>query len=217
MGQRQPSTIDAGPFLKSSLSFFVLFLFLFLFSFVLFVHVVSVVLYLTGPTLYASSFTEGANRPAGSAAPAGIAAERKYLIGGNWKCNGTYGENKERVTMFNGAGPIPANVEVVLCCPDIHLPLLASSLRKDIAVGGQNCGVGAGFGAYTGETSSLHLTDLGCTWVIIGHSERRDGFGMAGETVELCAAKTKTAIDNGLSVMFVSLDLRLDVVTTSRS
>lgn len=149
-----------------------------------------------------TSFTEGANRPAGSAGPAGIAAERKYLIGGNWKCNGTYGENKERVTMFNDAGPIPANVEVVLCCPDIHLPLLASSLRKDIAVGGQNCGVGAGFGAYTGETSSLHLTDLGCTWVIIGHSERRDGFGMAGETVELCAAKTKAAIDNGLSVMF---------------
>merc|ERR1711865_1263058 len=94
------------------------------------------------------------------------------------------------------------NVEVVLCCPDVHLPLLGSSLRTDIAVGGQNCGVGAGFGAYTGETSSLHLTDLGCTWVIIGHSERRDGFGMAGETVELCAAKTKAAIDNGLSVMF---------------
>lgn len=141
-------------------------------------------------------------RPEGSAGPAGIEGDRKYLIGGNWKCNGTYADNKDRVTMFNGAGPIPSNVEVVLCCPDVHVALLASSLRQDIAVGGQNCGVNAGYGAYTGETCSTQLTDLGCTWVIIGHSERRDGFGMTGETEQLCAEKTKVAIDNGLSVMF---------------
>lgn len=104
--------------------------------------------------------------------------------------------------MFNGLGPIPANVEVVLCCPDIHIPLLAEGLRKDIAVGGQNCGLNKGFGAFTGETCSTQLTDLGCTWVIIGHSERREGFGMVGETEQLCAEKTKVAIENGLSVMF---------------
>merc|ERR1711957_392752 len=44
--------------------------------------------------------------------------------------------------------------------------------------------------------------DIGCTWVIIGHSERREGFGMAGETSELCAKKCKIAVDSGLKVMF---------------
>jgi len=147
-----------------------------------------------------SDITSG--RPDGSAGPAGVEGDRKYLIGGNWKCNGSWDENKDRVTMFNGLGPIPANVEVVLCCPDIHIPLLAEGLRKDIAVGGQNCGSNKGFGAFTGETCSTQLTDLGCTWVIIGHSERREGFGMVGETEQLCAEKTKVAIENGLSVMF---------------
>lgn len=89
-----------------------------------------------------------------------------------------------------------------MCSPDIHIPLLLSSIRKDIAVGAQNCGVNKGNGAFTGEISSAQYKDIGCTWVIIGHSERREGFGMAGETVDLCAQKCKVAIDNGLNVMF---------------
>lgn len=141
-------------------------------------------------------------RPAGEAGPAGVEGKRKYLIGGNWKCNGSWDENKTRVEMFNGCGPIPSNVEVVLCCPYLHLPLLAEGLRKDIAIGGQDCGLNKGYGAYTGEICSTQLTDLGCTWVIIGHSERREGFGMVGETEQLCADKCKVAIENGLSVMF---------------
>jgi len=46
------------------------------------------------------------------------------------------------------------------------------------------------------------LLDFGCTWVIIGHSERREGFGMAGEDNELVAKKVKVAVDAGLKVMF---------------
>lgn len=126
------------------------------------------------------------------------------MIGGNWKCNGTWDENAERVKVFNDAGPIPDNVEVALCVPDINIPQLLSTLRKDIAVGAQNCGVNAGNGAYTGETGSHQLKALGVVWTIIGHSERREGFGMAGETVGVCADKCKVAIDNGLKVMFVS-------------
>ena len=144
------------------------------------------------------------SRPDGSASEAGAEGPRKYLIGGNWKCNGTWDENAERVTVFNGAGAIPANVEVALCVPDINIPQLLADLRKDIAVGAQNCGVNAGNGAFTGEVGSHQLKALGVTWVIIGHSERREGFGMAGETDELCAQKCKVAIDNGLKVMFVS-------------
>lgn len=142
------------------------------------------------------------DRPEGSSSPSGVIGPRKYLIGGNWKCNGTWNENSERVTMFNNCGAIPENVEVALCVPYLYIPMLLTNLRKDIAVGGQDCGVNAGNGAYTGEIGSHQLTDIGCTWVIVGHSERRVGFGMAGEPEELCAQKCKVALDNGLSVMF---------------
>lgn len=142
------------------------------------------------------------NRPEGSAAPAGAAGPRKYLIGGNWKCNGTWDENIDRITMFNEAGSIPENVEVALCVPYLNIPSLLTGLRKDIAVGAQDSGLNAGNGAYTGEIGSHQLADCGVEWVIIGHSERREGFGMAGEPVDLCAKKCKVALDNGLKVMF---------------
>jgi len=156
----------------------------------------------TPSTMFVTATELQASRPDGSGAEAGVDGPRKYLIGGNWKCNGTWDENLDRVKMFNECGSIPANVEVALCVPDINIPQLLAGLRKDIAVGAQNSGVNKGDGAYTGETGSHQLKALGVTWVIIGHSERREGFGMAGETVELCAEKCKVAIDNGLKVMF---------------
>jgi len=140
-------------------------------------------------------------RPAGSSVE-GKEGPRKYLIGGNWKCNGTIAETLDRIKVFNDAGPIPSNVEVALCCPYIHIPALLESLRDDIAVGAQNCSAYSGNGAYTGEIGSHQLKDIGCTWVIIGHSERREGFGMVGEPSDLCAKKCKIAVDNGLKVMF---------------
>jgi len=140
-------------------------------------------------------------RPAGSSVE-GKEGPRKYLIGGNWKCNGTLSENQERIKVFNEAGSIPSNVEVAICCPFIHIPALLESLRDDIAVGAQNCGVNDGNGAYTGEIGAHQLKDIGVTWVIIGHSERREGFGMGGEPVDLCAKKCKVAVDKGLKVMF---------------
>lgn len=140
-------------------------------------------------------------RPAGSSAPA-TDGPRKYLVAGNWKCNGTVAENKERIETFNNAGPIPSNVEVVVCAPYLYIPQLLESLREDIAVGTQDCGVNEKNGAYTGEVGAFQVKDIGCEWVIIGHSERREGFEMVGESPELCAKKTRVAIDSGLKVMF---------------
>lgn len=128
--------------------------------------------------------------------------ERAYLIGGNWKCNGTLESVKALIKTFNEAGPIPANVEVAIAAPFIHLPVCLSSLREDIAISAQNCGVNPKEGAHTGEICASQLLDLGCTWVIIGHSERREGFEMAGEDDELVAKKVKVALDAGLKVMF---------------
>jgi len=138
---------------------------------------------------------EGSSK--GSAAPDGT---RAYLIGGNWKCNGTVASIEKLIADFNGAGPIPANTEVVIGAPFIHIPACLSSLRKDIEVAAQNCGL-AGTGAYTGEVSAGQLKDMGVTWVILGHSERREGFGMAGEDSALVAKKTKNALGEGLKVM----------------
>jgi len=142
------------------------------------------------------------SRPKGAAAPPGKEGERNYLVAGNWKCNGTLAENAERVQMFNAAGPIPENVEVAICCPSIHIPMLLTELRQDIAVGAQDSGRHTEAGAYTGETAAFQIKDIGCIWVIIGHSERREGFGMAGEPVQVCAEKCKVAVDAGLKVMF---------------
>jgi triosephosphate isomerase len=141
-------------------------------------------------------------RPKGSSAANSTTGPRPYLIGGNWKCNGTYEANVERIKVFNAAGTIPSNVEVVICPPDVHIPMVLSLLRDDIEVGGQNCGSNTKDGAYTGEIGAHMLKDIGCTWVIIGHSERREGFGMVGETEALCAQKCKVALDKGLKVMF---------------
>lgn len=142
-------------------------------------------------------------RPKGSSSGEPAAeGERQYLIGGNWKCNGTKDTLSELIKTFNGAGPIPANVEVAICAPDVYIGMCAERLREDIAVGAQNCGVNEKAGAYTGEVCASQLLDVGCVWVIIGHSERREGFGMAGEDEELCAKKLKVALDAGLKVMF---------------
>lgn len=143
-----------------------------------------------------------ASRPKGSSAANANAGPRRYLIGGNWKCNGKYDENVERVKVFNEAGPIPDNVDVVLCVPYLHISMCLSQLRDDIEVGAQNCGNNTKDGAFTGEIGAGQLKDIGCTWVIIGHSERREGFGMAGEPEALCAEKCKVALDQGLKVMF---------------
>jgi len=143
------------------------------------------------------------HRPTGSSSgedtPEG---ERTYLIGGNWKCNGTVESVEELIKIFNAAGPIPANVEVAICAPNIHIPMCLMKLRGDIEIGAQNAGANEKVGAYTGETSASQLKDFGITWVIIGHSERREGFEMEGESSELVAKKVKVALDTGLKVMF---------------
>jgi triosephosphate isomerase (TIM) len=143
------------------------------------------------------------NRPKGSSTKVEVAdGDRKYLVGGNWKCNGTMAENEALIKIFNEAGPIPSNVEVAICCSFLHIPQLMVTLRDDISIGAQNCGVNNKNGAYTGEVGAFQVKDIGCIWVIIGHSERREGFEMAGEPVELCAKKAKVAIAAGLKVMF---------------
>lgn len=130
----------------------------------------------------------------------GPTASRRYIFGGNWKCNGTLKSVDELVAKLNAAGDVPGNVEVMVAPPFVHVPIVKATVRKDVAVAGQNVSLFPD-GARTGETSAAMLKDIGATWVIVGHSERREGFGMAGEDSVLVATKTKVAVAAGLSVM----------------
>jgi triosephosphate isomerase (TIM) len=123
---------------------------------------------------------------------------RKFLVGGNWKSNGTVESVKDLV--FNVLNIAPINfskVEVVVAPMAIHIPLVQSILRRDIFISAQNASI-TGPGAYTGEIAPEHLKDLGLSWTIIGHSERRSFYG---DTDQIVAGKVKRSLGVGLNVI----------------
>ena len=93
----------------------------------------------------------------------------------------------------------PAKVDVAVCPPAVYLQTVAKALSaSNIAVGAQNVYF-APAGAFTGELSNEMLKDVGCTYVIIGHSERRH---VMGESDELINKKLIAAINSGLLPIF---------------
>ncbi|CAI5735544.1 unnamed protein product [Hyaloperonospora brassicae] len=123
---------------------------------------------------------------------------RKYVIGGNWKCNGTTQSVTDLCTQLNKVDIASDKVEVVVSPPALHIALAKSLLQDTIAVSAQNLSL-TGLGAYTGEIAAEQLVDFGLKWTIAGHSERR---ALYGETDEIVAKKTKRALDVGLQVIF---------------
>jgi len=137
----------------------------------------------------------------GSYLTKGVGPSRKYLIGGNWKCNGSIQGARAVIEVINKCGPIPLESEVVIAVPDIHIPLAHQLFRSEVAVSAQDVGFNKE-GAYTGEVSAGMLADSNVRWTLTGHSERRVGFGgVPGETSTVVAVKTKNAVAAGLSVM----------------
>jgi triosephosphate isomerase len=120
---------------------------------------------------------------------------RKPIIAGNWKLNKTphealvlANELKRDIVDIEG-------VDIVLCPPFTALPDVADALTDtDIALGAQNI-FWEDAGAFTGEISGTMLKDLGVTYVIIGHSERRQYFYETNETVN---KRLRAALRNGL-------------------
>ena len=107
---------------------------------------------------------------------------RTTLIAGNWKMNNDREAAKALAAELVEALPeVPAGVEVLVCPPTIDLCCVAHKLEGSaIALGAQNCYWEVS-GAYTGETSVPMLKSAGCTYCIIGHSERRDYFHESDE------------------------------------
>jgi triosephosphate isomerase len=111
--------------------------------------------------------------------------------------NGSLESIKEIVKGFNEA-TLDKDVEVVIAPPFPYLQFTKEQLKAPtVAVAAQNS-ADRGNCAFTGEVSVAQIKDVGATWVILGHSERRT---IIKETDELIAAKTKYSVDNGLPVI----------------
>lgn len=122
----------------------------------------------------------------------------KSLIVGNWKCNPINLEEARKifVAVENGAKEIE-NVETVICPPFIYL-LDLKPISNNLKIGAQDC-FWEKSGAFTGAISPLMLKNIGCHYVILGHSERRIHFG---DTNEIINKKIKAALSAGLNVIF---------------
>ncbi len=123
---------------------------------------------------------------------------RKPFICGNWKM---YKTVAEAVAFINEAKALVGgvnDVEIGIGAPATALKSIADAAKGSaIQIGGENC-FWEKEGAFTGEISPEMLVEAGCSFVIIGHSERRQYFGETNETVN---KKAKAAIANGLTVI----------------
>ncbi|NRA54059.1 MAG: triose-phosphate isomerase [Gammaproteobacteria bacterium] len=120
---------------------------------------------------------------------------RQRLIIGNWKMNGCLTQNSALLSQLLNETSKMEHVDVVVCPPFTYLSQVSQQLSSSkIKIGAQNvCAAKAG--AYTGEISTTMLTDLECSYVLVGHSERRS---ILLEDNEQVAAKFKAALDAGL-------------------
>jgi triosephosphate isomerase len=117
------------------------------------------------------------------------------LIAGNWKMNCLVAEAIALAEAV-AAGSQSVSAELVVCPTALHVTAVARVLQgTGVAVGAQDCHQ-ARQGAHTGDIAAGMLCDAGATWVILGHSERRQNHG---ETDELVREKTLAAVEAGLT------------------
>ncbi|XP_004230885.1 triosephosphate isomerase, chloroplastic [Solanum lycopersicum] len=132
----------------------------------------------------------------GCRAVVAMAGSGKFFVGGNWKCNGTKDSISKLVSDLNSA-QLESDVDVVVAPPFLYIDQVKNSLTDRIEVSAQNCWTGKG-GAFTGEISVEQVKDLGCKWVILGHSERRH---VIGENDEFIGKKAAYALSQGVGVI----------------
>lgn len=121
--------------------------------------------------------------------------KRRPLIAGNWKMHKTTQEARDFAMVFQEKTGDVTAIDMVVCAPFTALHVLKEELEESIVhIGAQDMYPEAK-GAYTGEVSGLMLLDLACTYVILGHSERRE---YLQEDDEFIARKVKAALELGL-------------------
>ncbi|HUO64367.1 MAG TPA: triose-phosphate isomerase [Terriglobales bacterium] len=147
---------------------------------------------------------------------------RTPLVVGNWKMHGGIAECRALATAIRDGLKRPRGVDVAVCPPFIALPAVAEALSgSPIAWGGQNCHW-EDKGAFTGEIAPGMLAELGCRYVLLGHSERRHIFRETDEEINrkvaaalryklvpvLCVGETEEERRQGLTFTVVEGQLR---------
>ncbi len=122
---------------------------------------------------------------------------RKPLIAGNWKMFGRGADLAEIGALAETIGAAASKIDVLICPPAVFVAPAAWQTRdKPILIGGQDCSANAADAARTGEVSAAMLADVGATYVIVGHSERRQNHK---ESDDLVRQKAGAAIAAGLT------------------
>lgn len=121
---------------------------------------------------------------------------RQILVAGNWKMNGDSATNAELVADILAAVPVSDNVRLLLCPPFPYISAVAAQIAgSKVSLGAQNVSEHSG-GAHTGEVAAAMLRDIGCSYAIVGHSERRT---LYGETSAKVANKFQAVLDVGMT------------------
>ncbi|MBI5045673.1 MAG: triosephosphate isomerase [Candidatus Niyogibacteria bacterium] len=122
----------------------------------------------------------------------------KKIIVANLKMNPeTLYEAEKLLGAITQTGKKLRGVEVIFCPPFIYLGVLSKKAKKSVKLGSQNA-FWKDAGAFTGEISPAMLRKMGVSYVILGHSERREHLG---ETDEMVNLKIKAALEEGLKVI----------------
>jgi len=119
------------------------------------------------------------------------------LVAGNWKMNGLAASLGELAALKDALANQPSSCDVLVCPPATLIAQAAWHVKGAFALGGQDCHAEA-CGAYTGDISAEMLKDAGASYVIVGHSERRQ---YHGETDSDVAAKARAAWRAGLKAI----------------
>jgi triosephosphate isomerase (TIM) len=121
---------------------------------------------------------------------------RRTLVAGNWKMNGSRADISAFAAKLADLGEPKTreNVELLICPPAPYVEDLAVLSKFGVGIGGQDCHAEVK-GAFTGDVSAAMLKDVGATYVIVGHSERR---AMHGETNAIVRAKAEAALEQGI-------------------
>ena len=126
---------------------------------------------------------------------------RPLIVIGNWKMNGNLAGNQDWIkTVARGMeSGMPAGRKFAVCPPFPYLAQCANLIKENslafLSLGAQDASAQAS-GAYTGEASAAMLKELGCQYVIVGHSERRQNHH---EVDEVVASKALQVLDNGMT------------------
>lgn len=126
-----------------------------------------------------------------------VGSARRALVAGNWKMHGDRASAEALAVAVRDLTAAVA-AEVVVCPPAVHLDGVCRAVEgSPLAVGAQDVSAHAP-GAWTGQIAASMLLDLGCRWVIVGHSERRAD---CAESDELVGRKAGMALSAGLCVI----------------